>query len=162
MSNNDVHVIEGIEEFPILNIDHVSGYGIIYQGKMFIFVFAADIAREGGLTVEHTQAYAPKNDINFSTTSGAKIYTHTEIRWARFNKYLNNAIEIAKQYNSDVLSWLQLPIHPYSYIPIELAIMVIIQCKSQKARHFQWLLTDHIMPTIRDNILNNYNIIKIC
>ena len=155
-------VIEGNGQVPIFNIMNVRGYCIAYDGKILTVVFAADIAREGGMIQdvnvsrfyrnslnkvcatsgtnlfqgnesqlasqenETDQNFRPqvvennteiareggllnpsvkiratsgtKNDINFSTTSGAKIYTHTEIRWARFNEYLNNAIEIALVY----------------------------------------------------------------
>ena len=174
-------IIEGNDQFPIFNIMNVKGYCIIYEGRRMAFVFAADIAREGGLIYEH---HTPKIRKNFHdtsvvnpiqgvtaelipATSGGNLiqgdavesmydtsvvqnqyYTNEEILWQRFNKYLNDTIEIAKQKNPEILQWLQLPIHPYSYIPLEFAIMILMHCRSKQALDFQWTLTSIIVPQL--------------
>ena len=196
-------IIEGNGQVPIFDIMNVKGYCITYGGRRLTFVFAADIAREGGLVFEDNQSYVPtsgrKNNTNFlpqvaennneqirvtsgtnliqgdaaqsvgatsgthlfrdvcentresfASTSGRKnVYEYETIRWNRFNKYLNDTIKIAKQENPEILQWLQLPIHSYSYIPLEFAIMILMHCRSQQALKFQWILTSMIVPQLQ-------------
>ena len=185
-------VIDGNGQVPIFNIMNVRGYCIAYDGKILTFVFAADIAREGGLIQDVNVSRFCRNSLNkVCATSGTNlfqgnesqllsqenetdqnfrsqvienntesfahtcvrenVYEYETIRWNRFNKYLNDTIEIAKQKNPEILAWLQLPIHPYSYIPLEFAIMILMHCRSEQALNFQWTLTSMIVPQLQSN-----------
>ena len=141
-----VSLINEINEIPIFDVMDVKGYCIVYDSQIKTFVFAADIAREGGLIFDQEQTNC--------ATSGT--ITYKKIRWNRFNEYVNDSIEYYKKVAPDVLAWLQLPIHAYSYIPLEIALTVLMYCKSDKAKQFQVKLSAIIAPTITNNALRVY------
>ena len=89
-------------------------------------------------------------------TSGPKTYEHTKIRWDRFNHYVNMSIESFKRINPSILPLIQLPIHSNSYIPCELALVVLMHCKSKKALDFQVKLATLIMPKIQQDTIDFY------
>ena len=157
-TQDEVKVIEGNGQIPIFDIMNVKGYCISYNGKILTFVFASDIAREGGLIYERLHYERPiqgdATKLMYDTSvvhSKQGYYKQDEIKWSRFNKYLNDTIEIAKQKNPEILAWLQLPIHPHSYIPLEFAIMILMHCRSEQALNFQWTLTSIIVPQLQSN-----------
>ena len=152
---SEATIIEEINNIPIFDVMNVKGYCIVYDTQIKTFVFAADIAREGGLSRIKTYLDRPRD---MPPTSGGQpeYYELYEIRWDRFNQYIEESIETYRRINPEVLNWLQLPIHAYSYIPIEIAMTVLMCCKSQKAKEFQVTLASIIAPSITSNAIRIY------
>lgn len=148
-------IINKINRIPIFDIMSVRGYCVYIDGVIRTFVFAADIAREAGLTRDKTYYNRP---LQLCPTSGAQneYYIHNIIRWDRFNEYVNMSIESFKRINPSILPLIQLPIHAYSYIPCELALIVLMHCRSKKALDFQVKLATIIMPKIQQDTIEYY------
>jgi len=87
-------------------------------------------------------------------TSG--ITDYEVIRWDRFNHYVNMSLESFSRINPSILPLIQLPIHAYSYIPCELALIVLMHCRSEKALRFQVRLATIIMPKIQQDTIQFY------
>ena len=132
----DSKVIEGINTIPIFNIENVRGKCIVTpNGNIQSLVLADDIAREGGLVKENTKGYVPKdgcaNNRNFVPKVGRNFYTYDAILWFRFNQYTNDSIPSIQQYNPSILQYLSLPIKSGSYIPLEIALVVLMRLNSK-------------------------------
>ena len=142
-------IIEKINRIPIFDIMNVKGYCVYIEGVIRTFVYAADIAREAGMTSQTSYNY-------IGTTSGPKTYEHEKIRWDRFNHYVNLSLDSFSRINPSILPLIQLPIHAHSYIPCELALVVLMHCKSKKALDFQVKLATIIMPKIQQDTIEFY------
>ena len=97
----------------------------------------------------------PQNPIT-PTSGGSEYYQQEEIRWDRFNHYVNLSLESFSRINPTILPLIQLPIHRESYIPCELALVVLMHCKSKKALDFQVKLATIIMPKIQQDTIQFY------
>ena len=148
----DPNIINQINNIPIFNIQNVRGYCIIYENNIKTFVYAEDIAREGGLVSKSKGRYA-----GCATSCTTDVPIYDSIRWDYFNDYVNDVIDSFKRINPEVLYWLQLPIHRYSYIPLEIALSVLMKLRSKKARDFQVILSSIIAPQIQSNAIKEYN-----
>lgn len=148
-------ILEKINRVPIFDIMNVRGYCVCIDGVIRTFVFAADIAREAGLL--RTKTYYDREK-PMCPTSGAQpeYYIHDIIRWDKFNQYVNLSLESFTRINPPILPLIQLPIHRYSYISCELALVVLMHCKSKKAVDFQVKLATIIMPKIQQDTINFY------
>ena len=142
-------MINKINKIPIFDIMNVKGYCVYIEGVIRTFVYAADIAREAGMTSQTSYNY-------IGPTSGPKTYEHEKIRWDRFNHYVNLSLESFSRINPSILPLIQLPIHTHSYIPCELALVVLMHCKSKKALDFQVKLATIIMPKIQQDTIEFY------
>ena len=132
---------------PIFDIMNVKGYCVYIEGVIRTFVYAADIAREAGIVTE------TKGKETSYATSGI---TYESIRWDRFNNYVNMSLPAIQQENPSLIQLIQLPIHAYSYIPCELALVVLMHCRSNKALRFQVKLATIIMPQIQQDTIEFY------
>ena len=176
-TQDDVKVIEGINQIPIFNIENVRGKCIAIPGGVQALVLADDIAREGGLTnlvegrsqskgMRQNYGYTKSGIIpiqgdaaelelsNFWDNSNSRKYE--VIRWDRFNQYANDSIVSIKQCNPYILQWLSLPIKSGDYIPLEIALVVLMRLNSKKARDFQVILATKIAPEIINNAIQIY------
>lgn len=149
------NVIDQINQIPIFNIMSVRGYCVNINGTLRTFVFAEDIAREGGLSRIKIDYRRP---LNAPDNSGAEqeYYQYETIRWKEFNKYVNDSMKAFENIAPDVVPLIQLPIHAYSYIPCELALVVLMHLESEKARNFQVTLASIIMPEIQSNTIRYF------
>lgn len=146
--NKDMQdVINKINTIPIFDIMSVRGYCVYLEGVIRTFVYAADIAREAGIVTE------TKGKETSYATSGI---TYESIRWDRFNNYVNMSLPAIQQENLSLIPLIQLPIHAHSYIPCELALIVLMHCRSEKALRFQVRLATIIMPKIQQDTIEFY------
>ena len=153
-NQNEAQIIEGINTIPIFNIDNVRGKCIVTpNGNIQSLVLADDIAREGGLIYDN-KAYNPKNQNNFRTVLSENIYKY--IKWNRFNQYANDSISSIQQYNPSILQYLSLPIKSGDYIPLEIALVVLMHCNSRQARDFQVILATRIAPELTKHAISHY------
>lgn len=155
-------ILNKINQIPIFDVMQVKGYCVNIEGILRTFVFAEDIAREAGLVYEANKNYIRKKII---ATSGDKNIIpqlpvipsmNHEIRWNRFNEYINMVMPIIQQENPSLLSLIQLPVHKFSYMPCELALIVLMHCKSETALRFQVRLATIIMPLIQQQTIELY------
>ena len=147
--NRDIQdVINKINTIPIFDIMNVKGYCVYIEGVIRTFVYAADIAREAGLIQVNNKSYA--------STSGRIETSYDSIKWDRFNNYVNMSMPAIQQENPSLIQLIQLPIHAYSYIPCELALIVLMHCRSEKALRFQVRLATMIMPKIQQDTIEFY------
>ena len=144
----DSSIIDKINRVPIFDIMNVKGYCVYIEGVLRTFVFAQDIAREAGLI--------QINNKNYTSTSGRIETSYVSLKWDRFNHYVNMSIESFKRINPSILPLIQLPINSNSYMPCELALVVLMHCKSKKALDFQVKLATLIMPKIQQDTIDFY------
>ena len=144
----DQSIINGINTIPIFDVMSVRGYCVYIEGVLRTFVYAEDIAREAGLVQTNNKTYA--------STSGRIDTSYDSIKWKRFNEYVHLSIESFSRLNPDILPLIQFPLHRYSYIPIELALVVLMHCKSKKALDFQVILASRIIPEIQQHAIGYY------
>ena len=159
-NQNEAQIIEGINTIPIFNIDNVRGKCIVTpNGNIQSLVLADDIAREGGLlnpSVKIRATSGTKNNEQIRDTYVTKIYSYQTIIWNRFNKYLNDSIPSIQQYNPYILQYLSLPIKSGDYIPLEIALVVLMHLNSKKARDFQVILATRIAPELTAKAIQAY------
>ena len=142
------NMVDKINRVPIFDIMNVKGYCVYIEGVLRTFVFAQDIAREAGLI--------QINNKNYTSTSGRIETSYVSLKWDRFNHYVNMSIESFKRINPSILPLIQLPINSNSYMPCELALVVLMHCKSKKALDFQVKLATLIMPKIQQDTIDFY------
>lgn len=129
----------------------VRGYCVYIEGVLRTFVYAEDIAREAGITRMTKGRYF--YDDSYPTDG---ITEYAVIRWDRFNKYVNLSFPAIERRCPEILPLIQLPIHRYSYIPAEVALIVLMHCESDKAVEFQVVLACKIMPEIQQHAIGYY------
>ena len=166
----DSKVIEGINNIPIFNIENVRGKCILESnGNIQSLVLSDDIVREGGLAQIKTYYDIPNSGTQGGIGSlqkwrepiqGNKAelehYQLYEIRWDRFNQYINDSIPSIQQYNPSILQYLSLPIKSGDYIPLEIALVVLMRLNSKKARDFQVILATRIAPELTAKAIQRY------
>jgi len=138
--------LDNMNTIPIFNVLNVRGYCVYIDGILRTFIFAEDIAREGGIITPSNSSVVDSSE-NYVT--GDVNYKYYTIRWDRFNHYVNLSLPAIESRCPEILHLLQLPIHRYSYIPAEVALVVLMHCKSQKALDFQVVLACKIVPEIQ-------------
>lgn len=143
--------INDIDQISILNVMTVRGYCVWINGILRTFVCTEDIARESGLTKENTKSYAPNN-------GRVGEYSYETIRWDRFESYMNDAINMLKSLNSDIIPLIQPELIRTSYIPYELALMILMRCNSSKALEFQAKLAAYIVPELQRQTIDLYKL----
>ena len=143
------NIIEGINTIPIFDVMNVRGYCVYIEGILRTFIYAEDIAREAGLVRERSKTVSAQ-------MWAEKTYTYEGIRWDRFNHYLNLSLPAIERKCPEILPLIQLPIHRYSYIPAEVALIVLMHCESDKAVEFQVVLACKIMPEIQQHAIRYY------
>lgn len=147
--------LDNMNTIPIFNVLNVRGYCVYIDGILRTFIFAEDIAREAGLTkitTRYDRPLAPRSgrqDSNVPISGSNEYYQQEDIRWQRFNEYVNLSLPSIESRCPEILHLLQLPIHRYSYVPAEVALVVLMHCKSQKAIDFQVVLACKIVPEIQ-------------
>lgn len=134
--------LDNMNTIPIFNVLNVRGYCVYIDGILRTFIFAEDIAREAGMMRERSKTVSAHN-------WAEKTYTYEGIRWDRFNHYVNISLPTIESRCPEILPLIQLPIHRYSYIPAEVALVVLMHCESQKAVDFQVVLACKIVPEIQ-------------
>ena len=168
-TQDEVQIIEGINQIPIFNIENVRGKCIVTPNGIQSFVLADDIAREGGLIGTHTYYDRYNSGMQGRTNVTQKwvtpiqgneaeleYYQQYEIRWDRFNQYANDSIPSIQQYNPSILQYLSLPIKSGDYIPLEIALVVLMRLNSKKARDFQVILATRIAPELTKHAISHY------
>lgn len=152
-------VVDYYGDVPILNVMNVAGYSVNINGKQRVFLFARDIAIGGGLVYTQTKTsirnFPPKVEENGSDFS-AKVEentSYTYIKWDRVNEYAMDAMPDLIKHDNELQYLCQFPIHEYSYIPQELAYMILMRCTSKKAREFKVALAVDIIPTITNKAI---------
>jgi hypothetical protein len=146
----DPTLLNKINTIPIFDVMNIRGYCVYIEGVLRTFVFAEDIAREAGLTRINKKTYAP------TSVRADEEYEYETTLWQRFNEYVHLSIESFSRLNPDILPLIQFPLHRYSYIPIELALVVLMHCKSKKALDFQVILASRIIPEIQQHAIGYY------
>lgn len=144
-------LLDNMNTIPIFNVLNVRGYCVYIDGILRTFIFAEDIAREAGIITPSTYS---KIGVNGDT----KIYEKTAIRWDRFNHYINLSLPSIESRCPEILPLLQLPIHRYSYIPAEVALVVLMHCESDKAVDFQVVLACKIVPELQRYAIKTYEL----
>ena len=134
-------------DVPILNVMNVTGYSVNINGKQRVFLFARDIAIGGGLT-RMAKSGHPKSWMSKDTIPEVEV-----IRWATVNEYAMDAMPDLIKHDNELQYLCQFPIHEYSYIPQELAYMILMRCTSKKAREFKVALAVDIIPTITNKAI---------
>lgn len=122
--------INDIDQINIFDIINVRGYCVWINGVLRTFVRTEDIARESGLTKENTKSYTSNN-------GHVEEYRYETIRWDRFESYMNDAINMLKSINPDIIPLIQPDLIRTGYIPCELALMILMKCNNGKALEFQ-------------------------
>ena len=150
----EADIINRINNMNIFNIENIKCYFIIHENKILTFVWAEDIAREGGLTKTNIKNYAPTS--RRVDLSGTGTYEYDSIRWKEFNDYVNDYIEARKQYDPEIDIWTQRPIHKNSWIPLRVALNVLMRMNNPKAVKFRDIIVDIIEPQIVQNTINIY------
>ena len=135
------NMVDKINRVPIFDIMNVKGYCVYIEGVLRTFVFAQVIQI---------------NNKNYTSTSGRIETSYVSLKWDRFNHYVNMSIESFKRINPSILPLIQLPINSNSYMPCELALVVLMHCKSKKALDFQVKLATLIMPKIQQDTIDFY------
>ena len=133
-----------ILDFSFFNIEGVRGYYKIDEnGKKIRLVNAEDIARGAGLV---------RSEIKFSHTSVRKEYE--SIMWYRVNDYAQSRLPYLEEFiDPTLLQYMQFPLNKDSYIPLELAVQIIICADSEQAKRFQALVSIKIASEI-DKLLD--------
>ena len=133
-----------ILDFSFFNIEGVRGYYKIDEnGKKIRLVNAEDIARGAGLV---------RSEIKFSHTSVRKEYE--SIMWYRVNDYAQSRLPYLEEFiDPTLLKYMQFPLNKDSYIPLELAVQIIICADSEQAKRFQALVSIKIASEI-DKLLD--------
>ena len=172
-TENEVKVIEGINTIPIFNIENVRGKCIITpNGNPQSLVLADDIAREGGLIRKNklVRIVGPTNGSQScmhnsvhttceNSSSGfvtTKTYEYPVVMWYRFNQYANDAISDIQKHSPSILQYLSLPIKSGDYIPLEIALVVLMHCNSEQAREFHTILATKIAPELTYHAIQVY------
>ena len=134
-----------ILDFSFFNIENVRGYYTIDDnGNKIRLVNAEDIARGAGIVKVDTKVFSEKSE--------KKIYT--SIRWKEFNQYAQSRLPYLQKYaDSIIFNYIQFPINKDSYIPMELAVQIIMCADSEKAKDFQALVSIKIAKEI-DRLLD--------
>lgn len=145
------NILDNMNTIPIFNVLNVRGYCVYIEGILRTFVFAEDIAREAGISTS-------SNYSTFGVNGDAKIYQKSSIRWDRFNKYIELALPAIESRCPEILPLIQLPIHRYSYIPAEVALVILMHCESAKAVDFQVVLSCKIIPEIQRYAVRTYEL----
>lgn len=152
-NNNESNVIGYIGSIPVLNIMDVKGYSILNfngTGRTKMFLSAKDIAIGAGLDFVANGNYEHKK---INATSGINFNNNLDIKWDRFNQYAEYAISNLAYMDPDILSIAHLPYGEYSYMPSEVAYLAVMQCRGEKARQFQAIIADIIIPRIVDETI---------
>ena len=152
-NNNEPNVIGYNGSIPILNIMDVRGYSILNfngTGRTRTFLSAKDIAIGAGLDFVANGNYEHKKII---ATSGNNFDNNLGIKWNRFNQYAEYAISNLAYMDPDILAIAQFPYGEYSYMPSEVAYLVVMQCRGEKAKQFQAIIADIIIPRIVDETI---------
>ena len=152
----DPTLLNKINTIPIFDVMNVRGYCVYIEGVLRTFVYAEDIAREAGLIRNKTYYNLPRQSTTPTSGGNQEYYQQEEIRWDRFNEYVHLSIESFSRLNPDILPLIQFPLHQYSYVPMELALVVLMHCKSKKALDFQVILASRIIPEIQQHAIGYY------
>jgi len=166
-------IVSYFNDIPILNIMNVKGYCVNINGKMRTFLSAKDIAIGAGLdfvansNYEHKKIIATScnnSDINseekINATSCINSDNNIGIRWNTFNQYAYDAINNYSQYDNEITYIAQYPYNEYSFMPQEIAYLVLMRCKSAKAKQFQAILAKIVSDITNNTIMimqNNYS-----
>lgn len=146
-------VQSNILDFSFFMFENIRGYyAIAADGYVSRLINAEDVARGIGLTtaVKH-------NDRPVAGSCNQVQYTEG-IRWSTFNEYAQSSlpyIDIQRE-----LNMFTFPINKDSYIPFELALMVAINCRSEKARQFHGFLVGRFSREVSMMIDSKYKEIK--
>lgn len=142
-----------ILDFSFFMFENIRGYyAIAADGYVSRLINAEDVARGIGLTkMVH-------NGHPTSRMSSEELPKVEVIRWKEFNEYAQSSlpyIDIQRE-----LNMFTFPINKDSYIPFELALMVAINCRSEKARQFHGFLVGRFSRELNMMIDNKYKEIK--
>jgi hypothetical protein len=129
-----------ILDFSFFNIEGVRGYYKIDEnGKKIRLVNAEDIARGAGLVKVDKKFFSEKSE--------NRVYT--SIRWKEFNEYAQSRLPYLQKYaDSIIFNYIQFPLNKESFIPIELAVQIIMCADSEQAKDFQALVSIKIAKEI--------------
>ena len=146
-----------ILDFSFFMFENIRGYyAIAADGYVSRLINAEDVARGIGLTTQSKGRYAGENGCAGSCTTD--IQSYEVIRWSTFNEYAQSSlpyIDIQRE-----LNMFTFPINKDSYIPFELALMVAINCRSEKARQFHGFLVGRFSRELNMMIDTKYKEIK--
>ena len=146
-----------ILDFSFFMFENIRGYyAIAADGYVSRLINAEDVARGIGLTTQSKGRYAGENGCATSCTTD--IQSYEVIRWSTFNEYAQSSlpyIDIQRE-----LNMFTFPINKDSYIPFELALMVAINCRSEKARQFHGFLVGRFSREVSMMIDSKYKEIK--
>ena len=123
-------VVSYFNDIPILDVMNVKGYCVEINCKMRTFLFAKDIAINCGLSFI-------QKDTKILATSCKNEYINTGIRWNTFNLYAYESLQEIIPYDNELQYLTQLPVNEYSFIPQEIAYLIIMRCNNAKAREFR-------------------------
>ena len=155
MSDDEIlAIIDDIKDFDFFNIQGIRGYLNVEEDRLVIaLVSAYDIAYACGLT--------KNNQVNYSLSDMPdKTYSYTEIRWKEFNDY---ALACAQALEIDprITEYIHLPCNKDSYIPMELAVMIAMRCRSAAAVRFQQIIASRITQDIIRMSIEKYAHLQI-
>ena len=135
-------------DFNFFNIEGIRGYyKELDNGELIRLVNAEDIAIGAGLDKKEIDRRRPVGP--HVGRQSTEYLEYNKIRWDRFNQYAEDSLEFLREVVSpSVFGYIHLPIKKDSYIPIELAISVIICCRSEQAKKFQAIVSVKIASEI--------------
>ena len=143
-----------ILDFSFFNIENVRGYyKIDRDGKKIRLVNAEDIARGAGI-VQHKSFPTSGEMDEFPIYATQCEY----IRWERVNEYAQSRMPYLLQYlPRSILCYIPEKLDRESYIPIELAVQIIMCADSEKAKKFQALVSIKIAAEIDRRLDEKYS-----